>query len=73
MRSAESPSWSLSVSDGASLDLALFVRDALRLDTSADPLAPPSLTIRPPDRSSLLDGMDADRVVEQWAAWWRTA
>ncbi|PFG38232.1 hypothetical protein ATJ97_0704 [Georgenia soli] len=57
----------------ASLDLALYVRDALRLDTSTDPLAPPPLTNPPPDRSDLLDDADPVAVGEHWAAWWRTA
>lgn len=75
MRRLGSPSWSLSVSDEPALDLALYVRDALRLDTSTDPLAPPPLINRPPDRSNLLDStdFDVDGVVEEWAAWWRTA
>lgn len=73
MRRVGSPSWSLSVSNEGSLDLALYVRDALGLDTGDDPLAPPPLSHRPPDRSRLLDGSEPSDVVEQWAAWWRTA
>ena len=73
MKRLGSPSWSLSVSDEASLDLALYVRDAVGLDTSGDPLAPPPLTHQPLDQSYLLDGTDADAVAEHWAAWWRTS
>lgn len=57
MRRSGSPPWGLSVSDEATLVQALFIRDALRLDTSGDPLAPPPLmSSRPPDRSHLLGG-----------------
>ncbi|GAA4286426.1 hypothetical protein [Georgenia daeguensis] len=73
MRRSGSPSWSLSVSDAATLDLALFVRDAVGLDTSDDPLAPPPLASRPPDHSDLLDGQSRTEVARQWAAWWRAA
>jgi hypothetical protein len=72
VRRSGSSSWSLSVSDEASLDLALYVRDALRLDTR-DPLSPPGLVDSPPDRSDLLDGSEPGDVSQQWAAWWRTA
>jgi hypothetical protein len=73
VRRSGSPSWSLSVSDEGSLDQALFVRDALGLDTADDPLAPPALASRPPDYSDLLDGQSRAEVALAWAAWWRAA
>jgi len=73
VRRSGSSSWSLSVSDEASLDFALYVRDALRLDTTSHSLAPPLLHPQPPDRSDLLDGAELAALAGEWAAWWRTA
>lgn len=65
MRRSGSPSWSLSVSDGATLDQALYVRDALSLETPDDALATPALLGPPPDRSHLLDGQSRVKVAQQ--------
>jgi hypothetical protein len=54
------------VSHRAILDEALYVRDALRLDTSGYPLAPPPLASSPRDHSRLLDGQPQAKVAQQW-------
>ncbi len=64
-------SWRLSVSV-TEVPLALYVRDALRLDTAADALSPPPLLRQPPDRSGLLTAPERVEAAEQWRAWWRT-
>lgn len=64
------PSWSLSVT-GNPRPFELFVRDALRLDTTAEETSPPPLVPYPADHSSILTSLERQRVEELWPEWWR--
>jgi hypothetical protein len=70
MHYAGSDTWSLNVSVDP-MPLALYVRDSLHLDTSADELSPPPLIHPPPDRSDLLSPEEREEAGAEWAAWWR--
>ncbi|HEY8720940.1 hypothetical protein [Pengzhenrongella sp.] len=71
MRFAGSPSWLLSTSVDAMPHTALYIRDALGLDTSADDVSPPPLSHRPPDRRKLLSESERSRASSQWLPWWQ--
>jgi hypothetical protein len=62
---AESPSWRFAESVEQQLLLALWVRDALRLEIRH---GPPRLASKVPDRREHLQGSASD----QWLQWWRT-
>ncbi|WP_430295226.1 hypothetical protein [Sinomonas sp. B1-1] len=51
-------SWEFRGSLGFPTHAALYVRDALGLDTSADDVAPPALATEVPDRSDRLARVD---------------
>lgn len=72
MQLAGEPSWRLSESDGADLDLLLWCRDALGLSVPGDDLPPPAVP-RTPDRSGLMTESDRAPAADRWASWWRTA
>jgi hypothetical protein len=70
MHFAGAESWTLNVSAEPG-PLAIYIRDALRLDTSGDPMSPPPLTSRPPDASALLTGEERRQAAVDWSVWWR--
>ncbi|KAE8765098.1 hypothetical protein [Georgenia thermotolerans] len=49
----------------------LYVRDALGLDTTAEPTSPPRLDPPPPDRRHLLGPAERVEASAQWPRWWR--
>jgi len=67
MQVAGRPSWLFDENAGGNLDLALFVRDAARLEVSPAPDIPPPLSVAidrplaPPSAAA----------AAQWAGWWR--
>lgn len=72
MRPAARPSWEFRSDVGFPTHAALFVRDALRLDTSADDAAPPRLTAAVPDRSGRLADAARSGALSAWLGVWHT-
>jgi hypothetical protein len=67
MQVAGRPSWRFEESDGGNLDLALFARDAARLEVPPAPDIPPPLAVaidRPLAPASAA-------AAAQWVTWWR--
>ncbi|HEX6357253.1 hypothetical protein [Actinophytocola sp.] len=60
-------SWRVDRRDEGSIDLALYVRDALALSDDVQPVVPnltPSVAVTVPA------GVDRNTVVEEWPGWW---
>lgn len=70
MRRAQQPSWSFRGDLGFPAHAALYVRDALRLDTSADDVAPPALAGVVPDCSGRLVDAARGGAVSAWLGVW---
>jgi hypothetical protein len=68
MQVAGSRSWRSTFDVPEAPHIALFIRDALRLDRAEN--APPQLEGQIPDRASLIN--DRDRAASLWRSWWRT-
>lgn len=51
--------------------VALYVRDALRLEPPVDAQVPPRLDPLPPERSDVLSGDQRADAAAQWLDWWR--
>jgi hypothetical protein len=69
MRAAQE-SWEFRGSLGFPTHAALYVRDALGLDTSADDVAPPALAAVVPDRSDCLARADRSGAAIAWLGVW---
>ncbi|ASN52002.1 hypothetical protein [Sinomonas sp. R1AF57] len=63
-------SWEFRGSLGFPTHAALYVRDALGLDTSADDVAPPALAADVPDRSDRLAPVDRSGAAAAWLGVW---
>lgn len=72
MKAAGAPSWEFRCNFGFPTHAALFVRDALRLDTSADDAAPPPLAAPVPDRSDRLADEARSGALSAWLGVWHT-
>lgn len=72
MRPDSQPSWEFRGDIGFPTHAALFVRDALRLDTSADDAAPPPLAAPVPDRSNRLPADGRPGALSAWLGVWHT-
>ncbi len=64
------PSWRLALDVDEMSHVALYVRDALRLDLAPTPALPPALTGVVPDRREILSPAELDRAAAQWPRWW---
>lgn len=68
--SAGKESWEFRGSLGFPTHAALYVRDALGLDTSADDVVPPALATEVPDRSDRLARVDRSSAGDAWLGVW---
>lgn len=70
MRTSGSQSWRFGHDVDQVLHVALYFRDALRLETDGGPWDPPPLAGNVPDRSQVLGPVAAEAATGQWASWW---
>lgn len=71
-RAAGRTSWEFRSDLGFPTHAALYVRDALRLDTTADDAAPPPLAADVPDRSPYLGDAARTGAVNAWTGVWHS-
>ena len=71
MRFKGSASWRLSVDQPQSLDIALFVRDAVGLVPPQAADVPPALAVQISDHTAVLTDAAQIEAGEQWLGWWR--
>ncbi len=71
MEQAGALSWRFAESSGQMSHVALFVRDAVRLEVPDNPVVPPALAAEVPDRCSVLDDEQRRAAGRQWTSWWR--
>lgn len=71
MRLASSTSWRFAEGVEQLSVVALYVRDALRLELPVDGVVPPPLEPAPPERRDVLSGDQRADAAAQWLDWWR--
>lgn len=70
MRTSGSQSWRFAHDFDQSLHVALYVRDALRLETDGGAGDPPPLVGNVPGRSQVVGPVAVEAASGQWPSWW---